>query len=84
MKAALKKRDGIMVGRHKIRKYMNTLNIAAIYPKKRLSLPDISHNKYPYLLRGVKITNVNQVLSTDITYIKLEHGFVYLTAVIMV
>jgi putative transposase len=61
---------------------MNTLNIAAIYPKKRLSLPDISHNTYPYLLRGVNITRVNQVWSTDITYIKLEHGFVYLTAVI--
>jgi putative transposase len=82
MKSALKKRYGIRVGRSKIRKYMNTLNIAAIYPKKRLSLPDISHNTYPYLLRGVNITRVNQVWSTDITYIKLEHGFVYLTAVI--
>ena len=82
MKAALKKRHGIMVGRHKIRKYMDTLNIAAIYPKRRLSLPDISHKTYPYLLRGVRITKVNQVWSTDITYIKLEHGFVYLTAVI--
>ena len=82
MKSALKKRYGIRVGRSKIKKYMNTLNIAAIYPKKRLSLPDISHHKYPYLLRDVKITKVNQVWSTDITYIKLENGFVYLTAVI--
>ena len=40
------------------------------------------HRKYPYLLRGVKVTHVNQVWSTDITYIRLKHGFVYLTAII--
>ena len=40
------------------------------------------HRKHPYLLRGVKVTHVNQVRSTDITYIRLKHGFVYLTAII--
>ena len=40
------------------------------------------HRKHPYLLRGVKVTHVNQVWSTDITYIRLKHGFVYLTAII--
>ena len=40
------------------------------------------HRKYPYLLRGVKVTHVNQVWNTDVTYIRLKHGFVYLTAII--
>ena len=44
--------------------------------------PNATHRKYPYLLRGVKVTHVNQVRSTDITYIRLKHGFVYLTAII--
>ncbi len=44
--------------------------------------PNATHRKYPYLLRGVKVTHVNQVWSTDITYIRLKHGFVYLTAII--
>ena len=82
LKGALKKRYGIKIGRDKIRGYMALMGISAIYPKRRLSIPDKSHKKYPYLLNGVKITRVNQVWSTDITYIKLKHGFVYLTAVI--
>lgn len=82
LKAALNKRHGIRVGRSKVRKYMTILNIAAIYPKKRLSIPNIENKVHPYLLRGVEINRVNQVWSTDITYIKLKHGFVYLTAVI--
>lgn len=44
--------------------------------------PNAMHRKYPYQLRGVKVTHVNQVRSTDITYIRLKHGFVYLTAII--
>jgi putative transposase len=61
---------------------MALMGISAIYPKKNLSMANKSHKKYPYLLRGVTINRVNQVWSTDITYIKLKRGFVYLTAII--
>jgi len=58
------------------------MGIAAIYPKKNLSIANKSHKKYLYLLRGLAITRSHQVWSTDITYIRLKKGFVYLTAVI--
>ena len=82
LRHALKKEYKISVGREAIRGYMQILGIAAIYPKKNLSRSDKAHKKYPYLLRGLRITRVNQVWSTDITYIRLKRGFVYLTAVI--
>ena len=53
----------------------------AISPKPRLSQPHPTHRIYPYLLRGVPITRANQVWSTEITYIRLQAGFVYLVAV---
>ena len=81
MCAALHKR-GVEIGRGKARKIMQLLGIAAIYRKPNLSKPCPGHKIYPYLLRNVKIIRVNQVWSTDITYIRLEHGFVYLTAII--
>ena len=52
-----------------------------MYPKRNLSKPAPNHKKYPYLLRGVDITETNQVWSTDITYIPLKKGFMYLVAV---
>lgn len=61
---------------------MKLMNIEAIYPKPNLSTPDLQHKIYPYLLRGKKINKVNQVWSTDITYIPMEHGFLYLCAVV--
>lgn len=79
---ALKKRFGLVAGRAKVRHLMRIMGIAAIYPKKNLSIANTAHTKYPYLLRGVAITRPNQVWSTDITYIRLERGFVYLTAII--
>jgi len=81
MCGALKKR-GVHVGRGKVRKIMRMLGIAAIYRKPNLSKPAPNHKIYPYLLRNVPITRVNQVWSTDITYIRLNGGFVYLTAII--
>src|SRR5574344_2063866 len=62
--------------------FPSKLGINAVFPKKHLSIPDKQHPKYPYLLHNVAITRVNQVWSTDITYIRLKGGFVYLTAVI--
>jgi putative transposase len=61
---------------------MKRMGISAIYPKRYLSRPNKQHKIYPYLLRNVSITRVNQVWSTDITYIRLKHGFVYLTAIV--
>lgn len=71
-----------MVNRKRIQNLMRKMGIAAIYPKPNLSKPSTEHKKYPYLLRGVAITRPNQVWSTDITYIRLQRGFIYLTAVI--
>lgn len=74
--------EGHNVNRKRIQRLMRLMGIEAIYPKPNLSRPDNAARKYPYLLRGLAITRPNQVWSTDITYIRLERGFVYLTAVI--
>ena len=79
--AALKRR-GVHIGRSKIRRLMDRMGLSAIYCRVNLSKCAPGHKKYPYLLRGVKVSRVNQVWSTDITYIRLRNGFVYLTAVI--
>ena len=72
---------GYAVNRKRVSRLMRQLGLAAIYPGPRTSAPHPGHRVYPYLLRGVAITAVNQVWSTDITYIRLHGGFVYLTAV---
>jgi len=82
MRHALRKQFGISAGRNVIRKVMDELCIEAIHPRKHLSIPNQLHKKYPYLLRNVPITRVNQVWSTDITYVQLKGGFVYLTAIV--
>ncbi len=64
-----------------VSRLMMTMGIEAVYPKPRLSLPGEGHKVYPYLLRGVGVDRVNQVWSTDITYIRMSQGFAYLVAV---
>jgi len=81
MNAALK-RAGFRVGERHVRTLLRSMGLHAIELKKNLSKPSKEHIKYPYLLRGVEVTRVNQVWSSDITYIKLDGGFVYLVAVI--
>ena len=76
------KRRGIQVGRKKARSLMKHLGLKAISPGPDTSRPSPKHRIYPYLLRGVKVNRKNQVWSTDITYIRLPQGFMYLTAVI--
>lgn len=76
------KRQGFDIGRLKTRRYMQEMDIHAIYPKPNLSKPAKGHKIYPYLLRNVDIVRPNQAWSIDITYIRLKHGFVYLTAII--
>lgn len=76
------KEHPIIVGRKQMRTCYQILGLEAIYPKPKLSLPNKEHKIYPYLLRDVEIVRVNQVWSTDITYIRLNQGFIYLMAII--
>lgn len=76
------KTKGYDVGRKGVSYYYGVLGLCAIYPKINLSKRNQAHKVYPYLLRGLKVNRVNQVWSTDITYIRLNQGFVYLAAVI--
>lgn len=73
---------GHQVCRDKVRELMSLIGISALYPKPKLSTPNKDHIVYPYLLRGVEIVRPNQVWSTDITYIRMRSGFLYLVAVI--
>ena len=74
--------QGYAVNRKRVQRLMHVLGVTAIYPGPRTTVPQPGHTVYPYLLRGVPITRVNQVWSTDITYIRLRGGFIYLTAVL--
>ena len=74
--------QGEDVNRKRVQRLMRIMGLEAIYPKPRLSLAGKGHRIYPYLLRGVKIERVDQVWSTDITYVPMESGFMYLAAVI--
>ena len=74
--------QGCRVGRHRVGRLMELMGLEAVYPKPRLSQPSQGHKIYPYLLDGVAITRINQVWSTDITYIRMAEGFLYLVAVI--
>jgi len=84
MATVLRRDYSIPIGKNHVRTLMIKMGLIAIYPKKKKNLSQANkQNKiYPYLLRGLSITKSNQVWSTDITYIKLEHGFCYLTAII--
>lgn len=68
--------------RKRVRKIMHRMGLRAIYPGKQLSLPKKGARKYPYLLKDKAIWLPNQVWAADITYIKLEHGYVYLVMII--
>lgn len=70
------------VGINRVRRLLRKMGLEAVYPKPRLSFNGTEHRRFPYLLRGVKILRPNQVWSTDITYIRLDRGFVYLVAII--
>lgn len=76
------RREGYEVNRKRVVRLMDVLGLKAVFPGPRVSTPAPGHRIYPYLLRGVAILRADQVWSTDITYIRLPRGFVYLTAVI--
>jgi putative transposase len=75
---------GFSVGINQVSSYMKELGLKTIYPAKKVqtTIANIQHKKYPYLLRDIDINQANQVWSTDITYIKVDGGFVYLAAII--
>ena len=74
--------QGEEVNRKRVQRLMRIMGLEAIYPKPRLSLAGKGHRIYPYLLRGVKVERKDQVWSTDITYVRMPSGFMYLAAVI--
>jgi putative transposase len=73
---------GYRINRKRVQRLMALLGLAGMAPGPNTSRPHPQHKIYPYLLRGVVVTRPNQVWSTDITYIRLPRGFVYLAAVI--
>ena len=73
--------EGYAVNRKRISRLLALMGLEAVYPKPKLSEPGEGHRIYPYLLRGTTVERVNQVWSTDITYIRMAQGFLYLVAV---
>jgi putative transposase len=82
MSVWLNKDKGEEVNRKRVQRLMRVMGLEAIYPKPNLSASGRDHRVYPYLLRHVRIDRPDQVWSTDITYVPLPGGFMYLAAVI--
>lgn len=76
------RRLGHAVGRKRIRRLMRKMGLEPIYQKPNTSAPHPGHKIYPYLLKGLEITEPNQVWATDITYIPMRRGFLYLVAIV--
>lgn len=74
--------QGYQVNAKRVRRLLRIMGLEAVYQKPNTSQPNPEHKVYPYLLRGLVIDRCDQVWSTDITYIRLASGFVYLMAVI--
>jgi putative transposase len=74
--------EGYKVGRLRVTSLMKRMGIAAVYRRPNTSKPTPGHKIYPYLLRNLPVTRPNQVWATDITYIRMAKGFVYLIAVV--
>ena len=75
------RREGVCVGRHRVRRLMRLMGLSAIYQAPRTSDPHPEHRIYPYLLRNLQISRPNQVWCADITYIPVQRGFLYLVAI---
>ena len=74
--------QGHEINRKRVQRLMRVMGLEALYPKRRTSQPGAGHKIYPYLLRGLEITRPDQVWSTDITYVPLRRGFMYLVAIL--
>jgi putative transposase len=82
MTVRLNDQHGYQINHKRVARLMRKIGLQAVYPRPRTSIPDLQHKKFPYLLRGLAITHPNQVWSTDITYVPMPHGFMYLVAII--
>ena len=76
------KRQGFCVNHKRVQRLMQELGLQALYPRPKTSKKDLTSRTYPYLLKGLLLERPDQVWATDITYIKLPQGFVYLMAII--
>ncbi len=74
-------RQGHFVNQKRVRRLMRLMGLEAIYPKPNLSKASPAHKKYPYLLKNMVIDHPDQVWATDITYIRMQQGFIYLVAI---
>ena len=75
------RREGYVVGRKRIRRLMQKMGLCVVYQRPRTSIPAADHEIHPYLLRDLVIDRPNQVWCTDITYIPMRRGFLYLVAI---
>ena len=75
------RRQGYEVSRKRVRRLMRAMGLQAVYQRPRTSEPHPEHRVYPYLLRGMEVTQPNQVWCADVTYIPLRRGFLYLVAI---
>jgi putative transposase len=76
------RQEGCAANHKRVGRLLRLMDLEALYPKPRLSVPGDGAKRYPYLLRGRAIAAVYEVWSTDITYIRMQHGFLYLVAVL--
>ena len=76
------RRNGERVNKKRILRLMKIMGLEARYPKPRTSIGNKEHYKFPYLLNNLKIVRPNQVWGTDITYIPLQTGYLYLVAIL--
>ena len=75
------KRQGYQVNHKRVARLMQLMGLQAVYPKRKTSIPSKEHKIYPYLLRDMDIERPDQVWCTDITYIRMYRGFIYLIAI---
>ena len=78
---ALLQREGQQVNRKRVARLLELMGVEVVYPKRNLSQPGEGHRLYPYLLEGLEITGPDQVWCSDITYVPMAYGFMYLVAV---
>ena len=79
--AAYLRREGTVIGRHRVRRLMAKMGLEAIYKRPRTSQPHPLHPVYPYLLRKMQIDRPNQVWCADITFVPVRNGYLYLVAI---
>ena len=80
--AAVLRREGHRVNRKRVQRLMRVMGLEAIYPKRNLSRPHPEHKVYPYLLNNLEIVRSNHVWGTDITYIQMNKGWLYMVAIL--